>query len=44
MTDLNTIKASIISSIRPSDEERNRLKTLAERIIERINSIGKAKT
>jgi len=42
MTDLNTILSSIISSIRPSDAERHRLKTLAERLIERINSIGKA--
>jgi len=42
MTDLNIILASIISSIRPSDKERQKLNTLAQRIIERINSIGKA--
>lgn len=42
MTDLNTILASIISSIRPSDKERRKLNTLAEKIIGRINSIGKA--
>jgi tRNA nucleotidyltransferase (CCA-adding enzyme) len=42
MTNLNTILASIIPSIRPSDKERHRLKTLAQRLIERINSIGKA--
>ena len=42
MTDLNAIRASIIPSIRPSDKERHRLKTLAQRLIERINSIGKA--
>ena len=42
MSDLNTILASIIPSIRPSDKERHRLKTLAQRLIGRINSIGKA--
>lgn len=42
MTDINTIRASIISSIKPTDEERHRLRILAERIIGRINSIGKA--
>ncbi len=42
MTDLNTILDSIIPSIRPSDKERQRLRTLAQRLIERINSIGKA--
>jgi len=42
MTDQNTILASIISSIRPSNKERHRLRTLAQRLIERINSIGKA--
>ena len=42
MTDINTIRASILSSIKPSDEERHRLTTLSGRIIGRINSIGKA--
>jgi tRNA nucleotidyltransferase (CCA-adding enzyme) len=41
MTDINTIRALILSSIRPSDKERHKLISLARRIIARINSIGK---
>ena len=42
MTDLKQIRATILSSIKPSEKEREKLKTLAEKIIGRIDSIGKA--
>jgi len=42
MTDTSAIRPLILSSIRPSDKERRKLKTLAQRIIERVDNIGKA--
>lgn len=41
MTDISTIRDSVILSIRPSDKERLALRTLADKIIDRINSIGR---
>lgn len=42
MTDTVAIRPLILSSIRPSDKERRKLKTLSQKIIERVNSIGKS--
>ncbi|MDD5473823.1 MAG: CCA tRNA nucleotidyltransferase [Candidatus Methanoperedens sp.] len=40
MTDINQIRASLLSRIKPSEAEKTRLATLAESIIERINAIA----
>lgn len=42
MTDTSAIRPLILSSIRPSEKERRKLKTLAQRIIKSVDSIGKA--
>jgi len=42
MTEINRIRASILSRIKPTEAERARLKALAESIIARINAIGEA--
>ncbi len=40
MTDINQIRASILSRIKPSEAEKARLASLAESIISRINAIA----
>jgi tRNA nucleotidyltransferase (CCA-adding enzyme) len=42
MTEIETIKRSILSRIKPSDDEKFRLDQLAKSIISRINSIGES--
>ncbi len=42
MNDIDTIRASILSRIKPKDPEKQRLSALAESLISRINAIGKA--
>ncbi len=42
MTDFNKIRTSILSRIKPGDAEKQKLKTLAESIISRINALGEA--
>ncbi|MGB8218464.1 MAG: CCA tRNA nucleotidyltransferase [Candidatus Methanoperedens sp.] len=42
MNDINKIRASVLSRIKPTEAERARLKALAESIIARINAIGEA--
>ena len=41
MNDISTIRTSILSRIRPGEAEKNKLHALAQRIIDRINAIGR---
>ena len=42
MNDIDTIRASVLSRIKPTDPEKQKLSALADSLINRINAIGKA--